>query len=187
MMPVIRLNDATFSELKTIATWLGAKTPSETIDRLVREKLDELGLERDSGDEPEISSNEAAMKFDKAPGLSFTRLTGAKVGGVPPKKMNWNHLLLAMIAALKAKGLSASRLVSELQVPSKEANYSNEGFKYYPELGISVQGQAAQDAWKEIERIATKWAIPVEAEFQWRQHAKAQHPGRPGLLRAGGK
>ena len=35
MMPVIRLSDATFSELKAIATWLSAKTPSETIDRLV--------------------------------------------------------------------------------------------------------------------------------------------------------
>src|ERR1700733_1180389 len=55
MMPVIRLSDAAFSELKTIATWLSTKTPSETIDRLVREKLDELGLERDSGDEPEIA------------------------------------------------------------------------------------------------------------------------------------
>jgi hypothetical protein len=187
MMPVIRLSDATFSELKTIATWLSAKTPSETIDRLVREKLDELGLERDSDDEPEIASNDDVMKFDKAPGLSFTRLTAAKVGGIPLTKMNWAHFLLAMIAAIKAKGLSGQKLVSELQVNAKTTPYSSDGYKYYPELGISVQGQAAQDAWKEIERMATKWAIPVEAEFQWRQNAKAQHPGRSGLLRAGRK
>jgi len=187
MMPVIRLSDATFSELKAIATWLSAKTPSETIDRLVREKLDELGLARDSGDEPEIASNDDVMKFDQAPGLSFTRLTAAKVAGVPLKKMNWAHLLLAMIAALKAKGLSSAKLVSELQVSAKTAQYVKEGYKYYPELGISVQGQAAQGAWKEIERIATKWAIPVEAEFQWRQNAKAQYPSRSGLLRAGRK
>jgi uncharacterized protein (DUF2252 family) len=100
--------------------------------------------------------------------------------------MNWAYLLLAMIAAVKAKGLAGSKLVSELQVPAKATQYSNEGYKYYPELGISVQGQAAQDAWKETERIAAKWAIPVEVEFQWRQHAKAQHPGRSGFLRAGG-
>ena len=187
MMPVIRLSDATFSELKTIATWLSAKTPSEMIDRLVREKLDGLGLERDSGDEPEIGSNDDVIKFDKAPGLSFTRLTSAKVGGVPLKKMNWAHLLLAMIAALKARGVSGSKLVSALQVPSKSTQYSSDGYTYYPKLGISVQGQAAQGAWKEIERIATKWSIPVEAAFQWRQNSKAQHPGRSGLLRAGGK
>src|SRR5271170_7679633 len=134
MMPVIRLSDATFSELKTVATWLSAKTPSETIDRLVREKLDELGLERDTGDGPEIASNNDVMKFDKAPGLSFTRLTAAKVGGVPLKKINWAQLLLAMIAAMKAKGLSGSKLVSELQVPAKTTQYSNEGYKYYPDL-----------------------------------------------------
>lgn len=187
MMPVIRLSDATFSELKTIATWWSAKTPSETIDRLVREKLDELGVERDSNDDLELASNDDVMKFEKAPGLSFTRLTTAKVGGVPLKKVNWAHLLLAMIAAVKAKGLSGSKLVSELQVPTKSTQYSNDGFTYYPELGISVQGQAAQVAWKEVERIATKWAIPVEAQFQWRQHAKAQHPGRTGFLRVGAK
>jgi hypothetical protein len=149
--------------------------------------LHPLGLERGSSDEPEIGSNDDVMKFDKAPGLSFTRLTAAKVGGVPLKKMNWAHLLLAMIAAVKTKGLSGSKLVSELQVPAKTTQYSNEGYTYYPELGISVQGQSTQDAWKEIERIATKWTIPVEAEFQWRQNAKAQHPGRSGYLRAGGK
>jgi hypothetical protein len=187
MMPVIRLSDATFSELRTVATWMGARTPPEAVDRLVREKLDQLGLERDSGDMPELAPGDEVMKFNKAPGLSFTRLTAAKIGGTPLKKMNWAYLLMAMIAAVKAKGLAGPKLVSELQVPAKTTQYSNEGYKYYPELGISVQGQAAQDAWKEIERIAAKWGIPVEVEFQWRQHAKAQHPGRSGFLRAGGK
>jgi len=187
MMPVIRLSDATFSELKTIATWLSASTPSETIDRLVREKLDQLGLERDTADESELGSSHEVMKFDKAPGLSFTRLTAAKIGGAAVKKMNWANLLLEMIASVKAKGLSGVKLVSELQVPAKPTQYSSDGYTYHPELGISVQGQSAQDAWKEIERIANKWAIPVEVEFQWRQHKNAQHPGRVAFLRAGGK
>jgi hypothetical protein len=100
---------------------------------------------------------------------------------------NWAHLLLEMIASVKAKGLSGAKLVSELQVPAKATQYSSDGYTYHPELGISVQGQSAQDAWKEIERIANKWAIPVDVEFQWRQNKKAQHPGRSAFLRAGGK
>ncbi len=187
MMPVIRLSDATFLELKTIATWLSANTPSEVIDRLVREKLDQLGLERDHDDEPELGSADDVMKFEKAPGLSFTRITAAKIGGVPIKKVNWANLLLEMIASLKAKGLSGAKLVSELQVPAKSTEYSNDGYTYHPQLGISVQGQSAQDAWKEVERIAVKWAIPVEVEFQWRQHKNAQHPGRSALLRIRGR
>ena len=50
-MPVVRINDATFADLSTLKTWFGTKTPSETIDRLVRETMDQLGMERD--DEPE--------------------------------------------------------------------------------------------------------------------------------------
>jgi hypothetical protein len=187
MMPVIRLSDATFSELKTIATWLGASKPSEAIDRLVREKLDQLGLERDTADEAELDSHDEVMKFDKTPGLSFTRITAAKIGGVPIKKMNWANLLLETIASVKAKGLSGAKLVSELQVPAKPTKYSSDGYTYHPQLGISVQGQSAQEAWKEVERIANKWAIPVEVEFQWRQNENALHPGRSAFLRAGAK
>ena len=36
MMPVIRISDGTFEELRAIATWLKAATPSETIEKLVR-------------------------------------------------------------------------------------------------------------------------------------------------------
>lgn len=56
---------------------------------------------------------------------------------------------------------------------------------YHADLGISVQGQSAADAWKEIDRLAKKWSIPVSVEFSWRQNPKAQHPGRIGLLRSG--
>jgi plasmid stabilization system protein ParE len=185
MMPVIRLNDATFADLKAISTWLSTNTPSETVDRLVREKLEQLGLERDAGPEPQAQPENDKLKFDKAPGLAFTRLLSAKIGGTHVKKTNWASLLLDMIAAVKAKGLSKERLVEELQIPAKATAYSKEGYKYYPELGLSVQGQAAQDAWKEVDRLAQKWAIPVEVEFQWRQNEKAQHPGRTGILCSG--
>jgi hypothetical protein len=86
---------------------------------------------------------------------------------------------------LKRKGLSGTKLVDELKVPAKPTQYSESGFVYYPDLGISIQGQSAQDIWKEINRIANKWAIPVEVEFQWRQNDKAQHPGRSGFLKVG--
>jgi hypothetical protein len=43
MMPVIRVNDATFVDLKAISKWLETKTPTETIDALVRDKMLELG------------------------------------------------------------------------------------------------------------------------------------------------
>ena len=57
MMPVVRINDATFADLKSIAIWLGTKTPSETIDWIVRDAMDQLGMERDA--EPEATQTKA--------------------------------------------------------------------------------------------------------------------------------
>nr|WP_201752605.1 hypothetical protein [Sphingomonas changnyeongensis] len=90
-----------------------------------------------------------------------------------------------MIAHLKAKGFEGERLVSQLQIPARAERYETEGFKYHTDLGISVQGQSAADAWKEIDRIARKWKIPVSVKFCWRNNPKAQHPGQTGILKIG--
>ena len=44
---------------------------------------------------------------------------------------------------------------------------------------------AAAGAWKEVDRLAKKWRIPVTVEFVWRQNPKAQHPGKAGILQSG--
>lgn len=186
MMPVIRLNDATFIDLKQIATWLGTKTPSETIDNLVRDKMDTLGMERDLDEEVVVKTQGGdRLVFDKAPGLSFTRILSASVNKQKFDKINWIGLLLSVVRLVKAQGLSANQLVTELQAPSKSEPYAKDGFKFYPDLGLSIQGQSATDAWKEVSRLAQKYRIPVEVQFQWRENEKAQHPGKVGVIRAG--
>lgn len=185
-MPVLRVNDGTFADLSTLKTWFGTKTPSETIDKLVRDAMDQLGVERDElVDEAAEVATDGAMQFDVAPGLAFTKPLAASVNGKALSSPRWSSLLLEMIRQLKAKGLDPSKLIHELGVPAKAGCYEEEGFKYYADLGISVQGQSAADAWKEIDRIAKKWRIPVSVEFWWRQNPKAQHPGKTGVLRAG--
>jgi hypothetical protein len=186
MMPVIRINDATFAGLSTLKTWYGTKTPSETIDRLVRETMEQLGMERD--DEPEnvlITANDGPMRFDTAPGLSFTKPLAASINGKALQSPRWSAILLTMIGQVKAKGIEGEKLVRELAVPARAGQYGEEGFKYHPDLGISVQGQSAQDCWKEVDRLAKKWRIPVSVEFWWRQNPKAQFPGKTGVLRSG--
>lgn len=185
-MPVVRINDATFADLKSIATWFGTKTPSETIDRIVREAMERLGMERD--DEPEelaTSTSDGTMQFAAAPGLAFTKPLAASINGKSLHSPRWSAILLTMIAQVKAQGFEGDKLVRELAVPAKAAQYEEEGFKYHQDLGISVQGQSASDCWKEVERLAKKWQIPVTVEFRWRQNPKAQYPGKTGVLRAG--
>jgi len=186
MMPVVRINDATFGDLRTIADWLGTKTPSETIDRIVREAMDRLDLERD--EQPESTSSarsNGAIKFETAPSLAFTKPLSASVNGKAIQNPRWSTLLLATIAHVKSKGVEGERLVRELGVGAKAKQYEEEGFSYHPDLGISVQGQSAPEAWKEVDRLAKKWRIPVTVEFSWRANPKAQYPGQRGVLITG--
>lgn len=188
MMPVVRVNDATFADLSTLKTWFGTKTPSETIDRIVREAMNELGLERD--DEPTAETatvNEGPTLFTTAPGLSFTKPLSASINGKAVRSPRWSSILLATIAQVQAKGFEGAELVSQLSIPAKAERYEEEGFKFYKDLGISVQGQSASDAWKEIDRLAQKWKIPVSVEFWWRQNPKAQYPGKTGILQSGAR
>jgi hypothetical protein len=186
MMPVVRVSDATFVDLKSIAAWFGTRTPSETIDRIVREAMEQLGMERDEEAEGALTTTSSGtMEFKSAPGLAFTKPISASVNGKTIQSPRWASILLATIAQVKSKGVEGDRLVRELHIPAKVERYEEEGFKYYPDLGISVQGQSASEAWKEVERLANKWCVPVSVEFLWRQNSKAQYPGRTGLLRSG--
>jgi hypothetical protein len=187
MMPVLRVNDSTFADLSTLKTWLGTTTPSDTIDRIVREAMEKLGIERDGEPEAAASTTSDGIKeFDISPGLTFTKPLSAMIDGKALHSPRWSAILLRMIAHVKAKGFEGDQLVHELQVPAKTGRYEEEGYKYYPDLGISVQGQSASDAWKEIDRIARKCRVPVTIDFWWRHNPKAQHPGVTGRLRSGG-
>lgn len=183
MMPVIRLNDATFADLKSIATWLEAKTPSEAIDKLVREKMTALGLERDV--ESATLVGEKPKFLLATPSLFHAKLIAACVKKQEIDKPNWAKVLLTVITAVKAKGMSDESLCQELNIPSKVGSYIQEGYRYHPTLHVSIQGQSAPEAWKETRRLANKHRIPVEVTLKWRDNPKAQYPGQSRRLSAG--
>ena len=186
MMPVVRINDATFADISVLKTWFGTRSPSETIDRIVQEAMDQLGIEREDGLEvAEGNSNNAAPAHETKPSLTFTKPVSARINGKPIENPKWVSLLHTMVRVVRDKGYEGDALVRELGIPSKAGCYEEEGYKFDRDLGISIQGQSAADAWKEIERLARKWRIPVSIEFVWRQSPKAQHPGKSGMLRAG--
>ncbi|MGV2129266.1 T4SS efffector SepA family protein [Agrobacterium vitis] len=186
MMPVIRIDDATFDRLSTLKTWYRTKTPSETIDRIVQEVFEQLGMERD--DEPagvETRTSDSVMQFNNAPGLTFTKPLTASINGKILSGPPWNSILQTVIAQVKAKGLEGKALAQELAIGARTDVYEDEGFKFHPDLGISVQGQSAGDCWREADRLAKKWRIPVSVEFRWRDNPKAQYPGKTGILQSG--
>ena len=160
--------------------------PAETLDRVIRETMEQLGLDQDDeGDETVVTTGNVTH-FDNPLGLSFTKLLKATVNGKNLQSPRWASLLLTMIAAVKTKtGLEGADLAHELGVPVKGERYEDDGFRWHEKLGISVQGQSATDAWKEVSRLAERHHIPVAIEFWWRLNSKAQFPGKTGALKAG--
>lgn len=186
MMPVIRINDAAFAGLKSISLWWGTKTPAETLDRVIRETMEQLGLEQDDEGDDTIVTSGNVMQFESSPGLSFTKPLKVTINGKSLQSPRWSSILLTTIAAVKSKaGVEGEKLVRELGVPAKAERYERDGFKFHKNLGISVQGQSASDVWKEVSRLAQRHRIPVTVEFWWRQNPKARFPGKTGSLKAG--
>jgi hypothetical protein len=58
----------------------------------------------------------------------------------------------------------------------------DEGYRFMPEIGLSIQGQDANSAWRGARHIARQLGIPVETEFLWRHKEGAAFPGVTGRL-----
>jgi hypothetical protein len=73
------------------------------------------------------------------------------------------------------------RLVSVNFVNGKR---EDEGYHFFADMDLSIQGQDATTVWKAAYRIARQLGIPIEAEFQWRAKDGAAFPGVTGRLSA---
>jgi hypothetical protein len=116
------------------------------------------------------------------PNLRHTKLLSAKVASETIRP-TWNELLFHLIRLIPkdrlAKTDEGRRLIIVNFVPGKK---EDEGYRFVPEHGISVQGQGANDAWKGASHIAQRLGVPVEVEFLWRMKDGAAHPGVTGRL-----
>jgi hypothetical protein len=101
------------------------------------------------------------------PDLTGTKVVSATFANTCPSRLNWNqlraHAVWTVISSCKPD--EAHRIVG---VQFEKGKKSGRGFQYYPDLGISVQGQDANTAWRNILHIARKLHCAVEVEFEWR-------------------
>jgi hypothetical protein len=122
-----------------------------------------------------------AKKLDPLhpPDLFHTRARGT-FGGTAFS--NWNDLLrIAHVAAFKKAGsFDALRNITHAQI--RNGSHSDSGFKFVPEIGISLQGVDANHAWQYALRLAKFLGFAVSAVIEWRHNPKAAHPGSAGIL-----
>jgi len=177
----ISISDETFARMQSLAIPL-VDTPDSVILRALH------ALDRE-GRDPMRCGHDRVRSFNPAapPSLSHTTLKSASIGVTKLEKAetSWNSLMIAAIRELYRRGRRGPQLCDHLRVNSVEGRRDDSGYKFIEDLGISVQGQDANSAWRQSYDIASGFGIAVEAEFAWHQNPKAAMPGVIGRFSVG--
>lgn len=182
MSEVIRISESTYKRLEALAT--GFDTPGNVIDRLL------VFYEKhrtSSGPLPEpfppLVSTEAinSVDPDSHPDLTHTKVLEGRFGN--QKVRNWMDLVYAAHKnALKHFGnFQALQKVTLSNIVKGSVN--ERGYHEYSDIGISIQGEDANDSWHNALHLAREInASGIEVLFQWRNKKGAAHPGQKGRL-----
>lgn len=120
---------------------------------------------------------------ENPPSLAFTTVQTVILGGktLPPAETYWNPLLIAAIRAAKSK-LTTERISELLLCNHVIGRKEDHGYKYFEDIGISAQGQDANNAWKSTYRLLKTIKLPAEVTFFWQDNRKAAAPGARGKI-----
>jgi len=184
MTPVIRIPDSLFARLQKHAKPL-VDTPVTVIERAV-DALDELERrprtraagrrERDNDELPAAKS----YNPNRPPDLTHAKLLNAEFNGKPAT--NWNDLVEVAHrhASGRFKTYDALRAATKSNIVRGERTDS--GFRFVPDLDVSIQGIDADIAWRNALHLAQQLNVSIRVEFEWRNKPGAAKPGKRGLL-----
>jgi hypothetical protein len=174
MMPVIDVSESTYKALESLAKPFTDKSPEDVIRRLIAEHSEVSA--RPTGD----GIREYRGSY---PNLAFTKILSASIGGVVQKQPNWNRLMEQAIRLAGAKLKDPKELSKVILANNVVGEKTDHGYAHFPQLGISVQGQDSNGAWKAIAHIAKILALQIEVVFEWADTPKAANPGQVGKFR----
>ena len=182
MVPSVELSPQTFARLQAHAVPL-----VDNIETVISRLID--FYEAKDGAPVPLSTGDAASQVRQfnplsPPALTHTKVLAIEFCGRPLQhgQTNWNGLLNAAVREAKAHAQSASELKQLVIIPLVDGQKTNEGFRFLPDIGISVQGQDANGAWKAACHIAQRLGVALTATFVWREKEGAAFPGVTGRL-----
>jgi hypothetical protein len=183
VVPSVELSPQTFARLQTHAVPL-----VDNIETVISRLID--FYEAKEGASPPASADSATASKTRTfnpvspPDLTHTKVLAVEFcgGSLEHRKASWNGLLDAAVGAAKARTKSETELRQVVIIPSVVGQKVDEGYRYLPHHGISVQGQDANGAWKAVCHIAQKLGLPLKVTFVWRSKEGAAFPGVTGEL-----
>jgi hypothetical protein len=174
MSPQITISPATFGRLQKYAVPL-----IDDIDTVINKVMD---LAESKQGAPSPTGNVKDFSAGATPNLTFTKLLSAEVGGkmLGKTETTWNHLLIETITQAAARLKDVNALKQLMIVNHVAGKKEEQGYRYIPAAGVSVQGQDAVGAWKATSHILKSLHVPAEVVFVWYDNEKAAHPGLTG-------
>jgi len=179
-MPPVDLSSKTITRLQKHAIPL-----VDTFDTVIAKLLEayETGANHKAG--PIIHSGHSTIQvYDPAapPNLAHTTVKLIKFCGTlfKPADTYWNTLMHAAIRKVAERHMSPEALKGHILANCVIGEKDEDGYKYLPEVGLSVQGQDANGAWKTTYHLASAFNLPLEITFRWQDNPKAVAPNVTG-------
>ncbi len=175
-MPQIDISTKNYTRLQNIAVPL-VDTPDDVLGRL-------LDAYEATGKVEHVEETTGMKTYDPEapPNLTYTTLKTAKLDGqsLPRSATFWNSLMITVIQRAASKVGSIDELVDLIPVPCTKGRKEDNGYKFLSDVGISVQGQDANSAWKAIYALAASFHFAIEVTFTWQNTPKAAAPNTSG-------
>jgi hypothetical protein len=134
--------------------------------------------------EADVVTNGEIKTFsaDSPPSLTHTKILTAQFNQVKFSRpdLTWNAILHEAIRIAATKTKKHEDLVHLIRVNFIFGKKENDGYRYLPDIDLSVQGQDSNGAWKGSFYIANRFNIPFDIVFAWRNKEDSAHPGTTG-------
>src|ERR1043166_6687832 len=152
----------------------------DTYDTVVNRALDALDAQKEQANS---TTGVRVLNPASPPNLAHTTVKSVVLNGktFPAAESYWNLLMLAVIREAK-KRLSTEQVGHLILCNHVIGKKEDNGYKYLDGVGISVQGQDANNAWRTTYNVLRAIKVPAEVTFVWQDHPKAVAPGSAGRL-----
>ena len=186
-LPPLTLAPATFTRLQAHAVPLVDNIES-VINRLLDAYETKGGAPLPASEDGE-ASNLRQFNPNTPPDLTHTKVLAIEFGGkaLPHGEVNWNGLLNAAVRLAKAKAKTTADLKKLVTVNFVAGQKTDEGYRFLSDVGLSVQGQDANGAWKGACHVAQQLGCKLNTTFIWRDKDGAAFPGITGQFNIGGR
>lgn|SRR5574337_616660 len=168
----VYLEQQTIARLKRFAEPL-----VDTVDSVVNKAVD--ALEKSSSGAPGAMPGRVKTFASSAPpNLAHTVVRSIILNGkiFPKTETYWNSLMIAAIREAK-KDRPTEEVAAMITVNNVIGKKEDSGYKFLEDVGLSVQGQDANAAWKAAYNILKKIKASATVAFEWQDHPKAAAPG----------